>query len=153
MASGMAIAGGVIAVGGAVKNRRDIKAGASDQYAADQANIERMKLENAETIKRTEESQQQIEGAGRTVAAGTGFATGSSKDLYMDKLAKTHAEDLDWLKTSAESNIQLAGTDAANRYSAANRSASTALISGVGQGLTLGAAGVGSYQRNDGWWG
>lgn len=151
MSAGMAIVGGVRAVG-AVKGYADTKAGAKDQRAADQANIERMKLENAETIKRTEEQQRLVEGKATTAAAGSGFGAGSSKAGYVESLAKTHAEDLDWLKTAGESNVELAGLDAANRYSASSRSATTGLITGLGSAAASGIASYGRFQTTGDWW-
>ena len=151
MAAGMAIAGGVMAIG-AIKSSRDIKRGASQQRDIDQANIERMKLENAETIKRTEESQRLVIGAGRTTASASGFGAGSSKQQYMDALAKTHAADLDWLKTSAASNVDIAGTEAAARYDITRRGADTALITGLGQAGMAGVSSFGRFQSTGGWW-
>lgn len=151
MSAGMAVVAGVKAVG-AIKSSRDAKKGAKEQQAADQANIERMKAENAETVKRTEEQQRLVEGKATAAAAGTGFGAGSSKDSYVEALTKTHAEDLDWLKEAGESNVELAGTDAANRYSAARRGASTNLIMGIGSAASSGAMSYSRFQHTGDWW-
>lgn len=151
MAAGMAIVGGVKAAG-AIKGARDEKKAAQAQQGIDAENIARMKEENKETIKRTEERQQEIEASGRTAAAASGFAKGSSKQSYMDSLQKTHQSDLDWLKKSAESNVSIAESESAMRYDISRRRSGTNLIAGLGDAAAAGIGSYGRFQSTGNWW-
>ncbi len=154
MAAGMAIVGGIRAAG-AVKGYRDERKAATNQRDIDNQNIERQIKENAETVRRTEESQRAGLATASTAAAGSGFATdkpGGVKARYLEGLKGLYKSDLDWLKESQKSGVDIAQTETGQRYSAARNRGTTKLISGLGG---AGGAAVGSYgrfQKVGNWW-
>jgi len=151
MSAGMAVVGGVKAAG-AIYGRKVEKDAASDQYAVDQQNIERMERENAETIRRTQLDMEQKEASAQTAGAGSGFAAGGVKSSYLEGLKGTHKADLDWLKESSESNVSIAQSEAATRYGTAGSRATANLISGLGGAAASGVASYGRYQTTGDWW-
>jgi len=154
MAAGMAIAGGLKAVG-SIFGYKKSKSAAGDQYAADQRNIERIKAENEETVERTQESMRQIESTALTAGSGSGFArkAGNVKGNYLEGLKGVHRADLAWLQESQSSGVEIAKSEASLRYGARKDAATSNLISGLGSAVGIGVGAYGSYKETDGkWW-
>jgi len=151
MAAGMAVVGGVRAAGAIYGNKVE-KAAAADQYSVDQQNIERMQEENAETIRRTQQDMERSEATAQTAGAGSGFAAGGVKSQYLEGMKGTHAADIAWLKESAESNVDIARSEAATRYGTAGSRSKANLITGLGSAAAVGVGSYGRYQTTGGWW-
>jgi hypothetical protein len=152
MAAGMAVVAGIQAVG-AVKGYRDNKKAAESANRIDEQNIARMKEENAQTIERTTEQMQNVEAQGRVARGASSFGKGSAKDAYLTFMQQTHAKDLDWLKKSAASNVNIAESERAARYDINRRNATTGLIQGLGGAASSAiSSGARFKDTNNNWW-
>ncbi len=151
MAAGMAIVAGVQAIG-AIKGYRDQKKAAKQQRGVDLQNIERQKKEGAEQIRRTGDQQKLVESQGQVAVGASGFAKGSSADKYLESVAGVHKTELDWLKGSVKSGVDIAGRESATRYDINRRSANTGLIQGLGSAAGTAVSSVGQFKKTGNWW-
>lgn len=152
MGIGLAVAGGIKAVG-AIKARKEGNRAASAQNEIDQQNIARLRAENDETIKRTGEGQERAVGSAKTSVGGGGFQTGKGSQAdYVTAMEASYKDDLDWMKKSAESNVDIRQSEAANRYEINRSAVDQQFIQGIGSAVSTGASAWGSVNAN-GWWG
>ena len=145
MATGFAIAGAVIGIGSAIMGRNAQRGSANAQWVLDQENIRLEKLETAESIRRTEESQEFTESTAKTQIGASGFASGGSMGRYMSTMEAKHATDVDWMKTSGASRTAIASREAAARHRAGLEGSKATLVSGVGQAVGSAGSAAGAY--------
>lgn len=143
----MAIGAAIIAVGGAIKQSKDIKAADKRQSELDDASLANYQLELGESISRTETEQRKAEGQTSVQASASGFGGNSSLDKYIEGMKKEHASDIDWMQTSGASMTSIMERESAARSKTAKAQASSALIGGIGSAVSGGISAYGTYQK------
>ena len=98
------IAAGVGVASSVVGAKKQKSAGKEAEKIAAQ-NAANTGAETDETVRRTQESQDQILSASKARHGGSGFKTGGggSFDVYMSEMESTFKSDIDWIKKSGAS--------------------------------------------------
>ncbi len=71
------------------------------------ANAQLIRMETAETIRRTREQDKQVLGQTIAIAGGAGVLTNTgTPDTYLKKMQSEQAKNIDWINKSAEQAIR-----------------------------------------------
>ena len=151
MSAGLAISAG-LQIFGALKGRSDQKKAANAQAAIDAENLANLKAENTETLSRAKSDVAALESTGKARGAASGFAAGSVKASYLERLSAVHKRDIDWLETAQASNVRIAGSEASQRARIAKSNLDSSFMAGLGGGFSTGFKAFGRFQDTGGWW-
>jgi len=136
MATGALIAGGVAKGVGSRKEKKASKSAAKSQEALDAENRRLYQLEVDESVRRTEDVNEQTESLAMTQIGASGFSVGSSMDAYLETIQATHAGDVDWMRTSGASNVAIQEREASARKRNSDAQANASFIKGVGGAIS-----------------
>ncbi|MGW8178186.1 MAG: hypothetical protein ACWGQW_05375, partial [bacterium] len=85
-----------------------------------------------------------------TQVAASGFAIGSSLDKYVSTMQAQHSSDIDWMRTSGASILNIQEREASARYKLTMAQANTNALRGLGS--AIGQAGQAyAYGEKYGW--
>jgi len=141
MATGMAIAGGIKAVG-AYRNKKASDAASREQEAISRENVKREREESAEALRRTGETFGRLESttAARSSASGLG---GSTRTRYQEAMKRSHQEELDWMKKSGASRASIMEREGKAQADITRKRGRADFISGLGSAFgTVAGSGI-----------
>ncbi len=136
VATALAVGAAGAAIGGAYESSEAKKEEAKDQEKLDKENTRRYGLETAESIRRTERTNLEIEGQAKAQIGASGFAKGSSLDTYFSVIQEKNRSDVDWMRTSGASNIAIQGRESAARKRLSDNESRRTISSGIGKAFS-----------------
>lgn len=145
MAAGM-IALGTAVVGG-ISKRRSAKKGGKEAEKLARREAELIGMETEEELRRMEFQQEQILGETRASIGASGLQLSGSSKSFLDSMEEQFGLERDWLQASGAGRADFAREGGASARRTMETQGQTALIQGVGSGLTQGA------QMGYSWWG
>lgn len=140
MATGVAIAGLVLAIGGTVVNTRDKNRAIADEKEIADLNAANLAAETAEASKRLEKSNKRTAGLLRAHAAGIGFKTGGSTSSRAGDIISENQSDLDWMKTAGRSRLDILRAESSARLRLSQAERSAGAVRGVSSAIGSGAS-------------
>lgn len=107
------------------------------------SNIDLMRQESVESVRRLRLDQQQVESRGRALAAASGVRMEGSIDISVKSFENENKNQLNWLDKSLKSHISHAGFEAEQMYKMYHEKANTAYATAmIGAHSILGVARV-----------
>jgi len=140
-AIGSAVIGGISSIFGFKADKKRKK----EQKKIDRENRRLYNLEVNESIRRTTQTNELLQGTIGAQIGASGFARGSSLDRYLATVKAKNKADVDWMRTSGASQSAIMARETSARARATDAQARSRLYGGVAS--TLNAFGQAAVLR------